>query len=99
MLWCFAENAAARAFYEAQGFVVVEETDGAGNEALRRTIDRHMARLRRLALAMPVGLAEVPDMRQLDEIMVATGWLTEILAAPSTSFAGPSTVSASGAHP
>ena len=33
LLWCFAENAAARAFYEAQGFVVVEETDGAGNEA------------------------------------------------------------------
>lgn len=32
-LWCFAENAAAKAFYEAQGFVVVEETDGAGNEA------------------------------------------------------------------
>lgn len=32
-LWCFAENAAARAFYEKQGFVVVEETDGAGNEA------------------------------------------------------------------
>lgn len=32
-LWCFAENAAARAFYEAQGFIVVEETDGAGNEA------------------------------------------------------------------
>lgn len=32
-LWCFAENTAARAFYEAQGFVVVEETDGAGNEA------------------------------------------------------------------
>lgn len=32
-LWCFAENAAARAFYAAQGFVVVEETDGAGNEA------------------------------------------------------------------
>jgi len=32
-LWCFAQNAAARAFYEAQGFVVVEETDGAGNEA------------------------------------------------------------------
>lgn len=32
-LWCFAQNTAARAFYEAQGFVVVEATDGAGNEA------------------------------------------------------------------
>lgn len=34
-LWCFAENAAARAFYEKQGFVAVEFTDGAGNEAKR----------------------------------------------------------------
>lgn len=32
-LWCFAQNAAARAFYEAWGFTVVEETNGAGNEA------------------------------------------------------------------
>lgn len=32
-LWCFAQNLAARAFYEAQGFVVVETTDGTGNEA------------------------------------------------------------------
>ena len=32
-LWCFAQNAAARAFYEARGFTVVEETNGAGNEA------------------------------------------------------------------
>jgi GNAT superfamily N-acetyltransferase len=32
-LWCFAQNAAARAFYEARGFAVVEQTDGAGNEA------------------------------------------------------------------
>lgn len=32
-LWCFADNGAARAFYEAQGFLVVEATDGAGNEA------------------------------------------------------------------
>lgn len=35
MLWCFAENAAARAFYERHGFVAVEFTDGAGNEARR----------------------------------------------------------------
>jgi putative acetyltransferase len=32
-LWCFADNAPARAFYEKQGFVAVEFTDGAGNEA------------------------------------------------------------------
>ena len=32
-LWCFAQNAAARAFYEARGFTAVEETNGAGNEA------------------------------------------------------------------
>lgn len=43
----------------------------AGNEALGRTIDRHMARLRRLALALPGALAEFPVMRQLDEIMLA----------------------------
>jgi GNAT superfamily N-acetyltransferase len=32
-LWCFADNAPARAFYERHGFVAVEHTDGAGNEA------------------------------------------------------------------
>ncbi len=32
-LWCFAENAPARAFYEKHGFVAVEFTDGSGNEA------------------------------------------------------------------
>jgi GNAT superfamily N-acetyltransferase len=32
-LWTFQRNAAARRFYEARGFVLVEETDGAGNEA------------------------------------------------------------------
>lgn len=31
-LWCFADNAAARRFYERHGFVAVESTDGAGNE-------------------------------------------------------------------
>jgi GNAT superfamily N-acetyltransferase len=31
-LWCFARNAPARAFYAREGFVVVEETDGSGNE-------------------------------------------------------------------
>lgn len=31
-LWCFQENAVAIAFYERHGFVVVELTDGAGNE-------------------------------------------------------------------
>lgn len=32
-LWTFAANHAARAFYAREGFRVVEETDGAGNEA------------------------------------------------------------------
>jgi len=32
-LWCFANNLRARAFYEQQGFVAVEFTDGARNEA------------------------------------------------------------------
>lgn len=31
-LWTFQQNARARAFYEARGFVLVELTDGAGNE-------------------------------------------------------------------
>ena len=31
-LWTFQENAAARRFYERQGFAAVEFTDGAGNE-------------------------------------------------------------------
>lgn len=31
-LWTFQRNAGARRFYEARGFVAVEETDGAGNE-------------------------------------------------------------------
>jgi ribosomal protein S18 acetylase RimI-like enzyme len=31
-LWVFAKNTPARRFYEAAGFVLVEETDGAGNE-------------------------------------------------------------------
>jgi len=31
-LWTFAVNAPARRFYARQGFVEVEETDGAGNE-------------------------------------------------------------------
>lgn len=31
-LWCFAANTPARRFYEAQGFRLVEQTDGAGNE-------------------------------------------------------------------
>jgi ribosomal protein S18 acetylase RimI-like enzyme len=31
-LWTFQRNVAARRFYEAQGFVLVRETDGAGNE-------------------------------------------------------------------
>lgn len=37
-LWCFAENLPARAFYEKHGFVAVEFTDGAGNEAKRPDI-------------------------------------------------------------
>lgn len=31
-LWAFASNTPARAFYEANGFVAVESTDGTGNE-------------------------------------------------------------------
>lgn len=31
-LWTFQRNAQARRFYEARGFVQVEQTDGAGNE-------------------------------------------------------------------
>lgn len=31
-LWTFQRNAPARRFYEMRGFVLVEETDGAGNE-------------------------------------------------------------------
>jgi putative acetyltransferase len=31
-LWTFARNRRARRFYEAAGFVLVEETDGSGNE-------------------------------------------------------------------
>jgi len=31
-LWVFQENGAARRFYERHGLVVIEETDGSGNE-------------------------------------------------------------------
>jgi GNAT superfamily N-acetyltransferase len=31
-LWTFQRNVLAKRFYEARGFVLVEETDGAGNE-------------------------------------------------------------------
>jgi GNAT superfamily N-acetyltransferase len=31
-LWTFQRNAQARRFYESKGFVLVEETDGSGNE-------------------------------------------------------------------
>ena len=31
-LWTFQRNVAARRFYEKQGFIVVRETDGSGNE-------------------------------------------------------------------
>jgi GNAT superfamily N-acetyltransferase len=31
-LWTFQRNRRARKFYEARGFALVEETDGAGNE-------------------------------------------------------------------
>ena len=31
-LWTFGRNEAARRFYEARGFVALEETDGSGNE-------------------------------------------------------------------
>jgi GNAT superfamily N-acetyltransferase len=31
-LWTFSRNLRARRFYEARGFALVEETDGAGNE-------------------------------------------------------------------
>ena len=32
-LWCFRDNVGGRAFYERHGFVPVEATDGARNEA------------------------------------------------------------------
>jgi len=31
-LWTFQRNVRARRFYEARGFALVQETDGAGNE-------------------------------------------------------------------
>lgn len=31
-LWTFQRNAPARRFYEARGFALIEQTDGAGNE-------------------------------------------------------------------
>jgi GNAT superfamily N-acetyltransferase len=31
-LWAFASNTVARRFYESHGFVIAEQTDGAGNE-------------------------------------------------------------------
>ena len=31
-LWTFQRNTMARRFYEARGFALIEETDGAGNE-------------------------------------------------------------------
>lgn len=31
-LWTFQKNARARRFYEARGWMAIEETDGAGNE-------------------------------------------------------------------
>jgi GNAT superfamily N-acetyltransferase len=31
-LWTFQRNVRARRFYEARGFVLIQETDGAGNE-------------------------------------------------------------------
>ncbi|MDN3577630.1 GNAT family N-acetyltransferase [Chitinimonas viridis] len=31
-LWCFAANLRARRFYQGQGFVQIDATDGAGNE-------------------------------------------------------------------
>lgn len=45
-LWTFQRNAQARGFYQARGFVLIEQTDGSGNEekepaALYRwTVDR-----------------------------------------------------------
>ena len=37
-LWCFADNARARAVYEKHGFVAAEFADGSGNEAKCRDI-------------------------------------------------------------
>ena len=31
-LWTFQRNTVARRFYERRGFVMIEETDGSGNE-------------------------------------------------------------------
>jgi GNAT superfamily N-acetyltransferase len=32
MLWTFQKNAPSRRFYEANGFLVIQETDGGGNQ-------------------------------------------------------------------
>jgi putative acetyltransferase len=46
-LWTFQRNIAARRFYEARGFVAVEETDGSHNEEREPDVlyrwDRHSA--------------------------------------------------------
>ncbi|MDE1992428.1 MAG: GNAT family N-acetyltransferase [Rhizobiaceae bacterium] len=48
-LWTFQRNAAARRFYEKHGFVVVDESDGAGNEEKEPDLlYRWEARLHRL---------------------------------------------------
>lgn len=45
----------------------------ADNGALRRSVDRQMPRLRRLALARASALPELPFVRQHEEIMLAVG--------------------------
>jgi len=43
-LWTFQRNQRARRFYEARGFVVVEETDGARNEEREPDVQYHWRR-------------------------------------------------------
>jgi putative acetyltransferase len=43
-LWTFQRNAGARAFYHAQGFTAVTETDGAGNEEREPDVLLHWRR-------------------------------------------------------
>ncbi|MBV8659205.1 MAG: GNAT family N-acetyltransferase [Burkholderiales bacterium] len=42
-LWCFADNTAARRFYESAGFRVVESTDGSHNEERCADVRYHYA--------------------------------------------------------
>ena len=51
-LWTFQRNAQARRFYQARGFALVEQTDGAGNE--EKEPDARYLWTRALAERLPV---------------------------------------------